>query len=111
MTTVSETNSASYEVILVGKLKVKNPRVNKETYNFLNHVHNLLLDKVEALSISSGGTTDDIVHLDIIIFFSSTTAIHGVGEFDEHGILLHNALDMLATDADDSLVVLIGNME
>ena len=85
--------------------------MNKETYNFLNHVHNLLLDKVEALSISSGSTTDDIVHLDIIIFFPSTTAIHGVGEFDEHGILLHNALDMLATDADDSLVVLIGNME
>ncbi len=111
MTTVSDTNSASCNVVSADRFQVNKSRLPKETHNFLNHVHNLLFDKVEALSISGGSSTDDIVYLDVIIFFPSTTTIHCVGEFDEHGIFLHDALDVLATDADDSLVVLIGNME
>lgn len=39
------------------------------------------------------------------------TSVHGVGEFDEYGVLLHDPLDMLTTNSDNSLVVLVGNVE
>lgn len=79
--------------------------------NFLDHIHDLLLDKVQTLCIPSGCPTDDVVDLDIVIFLAHTTAVHGVGELDEDRVLLHDALDVLATDSDDSLVVLVRNME
>ena len=81
------------------------------THNFLDHVHDLLLDKVKALSIPSRGTTDHIVNLDIFVFLAHPTSFHGIGKLNEHGVLLHNALNMLSANTDDALVVLIWNME
>lgn len=70
-----------------------------------------MLDKVQALSVTGRSTTDDIVDLDVVIFLAHAAAIHGVGELDENRIFLHDALDVLATNADNSLVVLVGNVE
>lgn len=81
------------------------------TYNFLDHVHDLLLDKVQALSITSRSPADDIVDLDIIIFLAHAATVHGVGELNKHRVLLHDALNVLATNADNTFVVLIGDME
>ena len=81
------------------------------TYHFLNHVHDFLLDEIETLCIARGGAADDIVHLDIIVLLANSAAVHCIGEFDEDRVLLHDALDVLATNANDTLVVLIRDME
>jgi hypothetical protein len=85
--------------------------VRKATYNFLDHIHNLLLDQIQALCVSSGCPTNDVVNLDVIVILTDTAPIHGVGELDEHRIFLHDTLDVLTTDADDTLVILIRNMK
>lgn len=81
------------------------------TYNFLNHVHNLLLNKIQALRITSRGPTDHIVDLDVVIFLSHSTAVHGIGELDEDRVFLHDALNVLSANANDPLVVLIRHVE
>jgi hypothetical protein len=98
-------------------MAIRRPTLNglrqqdRPTYNFLNHVHDFLLNQIEGLGITSWRPADDIVNLDVIIFFAHTAAVHGVGEFDEDGIFLHDALNVLSADSDDSLVVLIRHME
>ena len=79
--------------------------------NLLDHIHDLLLDKVQALSVASRGPADNVVNLDVIIFLAHTTTVHGVGELHEDRVLLHDALDMLSTNPDDPLVVLVRHME
>lgn len=39
------------------------------------------------------------------------TSIHSIREFDEDRMLLHNSLDMLATNTYDSLMILVGDVE
>lgn len=79
--------------------------------SLLDHVHNLLLDKVEILSVASRSAADDVVDLDIIFLLAEASTVHGIGEFDEDRVLLHDPLDMLTTDANDTLVVLIRHVE
>lgn len=81
------------------------------TYHFLHHIHNLLLDHVQGLCVASGRSADDIVNLDIVVLLTYSSAVHGIGEFDENRILLHDALDVLASDTNDTLVILVGNMK
>lgn len=81
------------------------------TYHFLNHVHNLLLDQIKALSIASRRAADDIVNLDVIVILADSTSIHRIGELDEDGVLLHDSLDVLTTDANNALVVLVRDVE
>lgn len=83
----------------------------KSTYNFLDHVHDFLLDKVQALRVTSRGPADDIVDLDVIIFLAHPTTIHRIGEFDEDRVFLHDALNVLSANTDDPLVILIRHME
>lgn len=85
--------------------------MKQATYNFLDHVHDLLLDKVQALRVTSWCPADDIVDLDVIVFLAHSAAVHGVGEFDENRVLLHDALDVLSTDSDDPLMVLVRYMK
>ena len=85
--------------------------MKQATYNFLDHVHNLLLDKVQALCVAGRCAADDIVDLDVVVFFAHSATVHGVGELDKNGVLLHDALDVLSTDSDDPLVVLVRYME
>jgi len=84
---------------------------NEFGINLFNHVHNFLLHELEVVGIARWSTADNIVDLDIIIVLADATAVHGIGEFDEDGVLLHNALNVLATDTNDTLVVLIRNVE
>jgi len=70
-----------------------------------------LLDEIQALCIASGSPTDDIVNLDIIILLSNPTSVHSVGELDEDRIFLHDPLNMLSSNSDDPLVVLIWDVE
>lgn len=81
------------------------------TYHFLDHVHDLLLDQIEALCVTSRSTTDHVVHFDIIVLLANASAIHGVGELNEDRVLFHDALNVLASDANNALVVLIRYME
>lgn len=39
------------------------------------------------------------------------TSIHSVRKFDKDRMLLHDTLDMLSANANDTLVILIGDME
>ena len=39
------------------------------------------------------------------------TTIHSIGEFHEDGVLFHDTLNVLATNTDNTLVVLIGYVE
>ena len=82
-----------------------------KTYNFLHHVHNLLFDKIKVLSIASRSTADNIVNLDIVVILSDTTAIHSVGELDKHGVLFHDPLNVLPSNTNDTLVVLVRDVE
>ena len=84
---------------------------NVSTYDFLNHVHNLLLDKVQTLSVASRGPTDHVVNLNVVILLAHAAAVHGIGELHEDGVLLHDALDMLSTNPNDPLVILVRHME
>lgn len=84
---------------------------NELGVNLLNHVHDLLLDELQVVGIARRRTANDVVDLDVIIILSDTATIHGVGELDEDRVLLHDALDVLATNADDALVVLIRHVE
>ena len=79
--------------------------------NLFDHVHDLLLDQVQALRIPRWRPTDDIVDLDIIVLLAHSATVHGVRELDEDGVFLHDTLDVLPTDADDALVVLVRHME
>jgi hypothetical protein len=81
------------------------------TYNFLDHVHDLLLHQVQVLGIPSWGSADHIIHLDIFVLFTQATAIHGIGEFDKNRVFFHDALNVLTTNANDTFVILVGNVE
>lgn len=49
--------------------------------------------------------------IDCIPTTKELTSFLRVGEFDEDRVLLHDALDMLSANANDSLVILIRHME
>ena len=85
--------------------------IDEFSVHLFNHVHDLLLDEFEVLSVASWRAADDVVDLDILIISAVSTTIHSIGELDEDRVSLHDALDVLTTDADDTLVVLVRNME
>jgi hypothetical protein len=95
-------------VLLAGILLIL---ASHDTHHFLDHVHDLLLDQVQVLGIASWGATNDIVDFDVVLVFADATTVHSVGKLDEHGVFLHDTLDVLASDSDDPLVVLVGNVE
>lgn len=49
--------------------------------------------------------------IDYILETKELTAFLGVGELDEDRVLLHDALDMLSANTNDTLVILIRHME
>jgi predicted nucleotidyltransferase len=79
--------------------------------DLLDHVHDFLLDKLQVVGVTRRGAANDIVDLDIIVVLANATTIHGVGELDEDRVLLHDALDVLTSNADDALVVLVRHVE
>jgi hypothetical protein len=87
------------------------PRAAYVTYSTIHHFKNFVLHGVKILSISRGRATDDVVDLDIIVFAAHSTAVHSVRKLDKDGVLLHNPLNVLASNTNDSLVVLIGDVE
>lgn len=70
-----------------------------------------MLDKVQTLCVAGWRAADDIVNLDVILLLAHTATIHGVGKLDEDGVFLHDTLDMLAANTNDSLMILIRDME
>lgn len=79
--------------------------------SLLDHVHDLLFDQVQALGIARRRAANDVVDFDVVLVLAKATAVHGIGELDEDRVLLHDALDVLAADADDALVVLVRDVE
>jgi hypothetical protein len=77
----------------------------------LNHVHNLLLHKIEILGVTCWRTADDVVDFDVILLLAVTAAVHSVRKLHKDGVLLHDALDVLTTNSDDALVVLVRHVE
>src|ERR1700761_3167443 len=78
----------------------------------IDHVHNLLLYQFQVLCISRWCSANDIVQLDSIILFANNwTSIMSVGEFDKDRIFLHKSLNVLTTNSNDSLMVLIWNVK
>jgi hypothetical protein len=61
------------------------------------------------LGVAGGSPADHIVDFDVLVVLAAS--IQGIGEFDEDGVLLHDALNVLASNSDDALVVLIGDVE
>ena len=85
--------------------------IDELSIRLFNHIHDLLLNELEILRVASRRAADDVVDLYVFIVTSVRATVHGVGELDEDRISLHNSLDVLATNADDALVVLIWNVE
>ena len=81
------------------------------TYHFLHHIHNLLLDQIQALGVTSWCTTDDVVDLDVVVFLPNTATVHRIREFDKDGVFLHDTLDVLSADTDDTFVILIRDVK
>jgi len=79
--------------------------------NLFDHVHDLLLDKLQIVCVTRRSATDDVVDLDVIVVLANATTIHGIGKLDEHRVLLHDALNVLTSNADDALVVLVWHVE
>jgi len=79
--------------------------------DLLNHVHDLLLDKLKVVGVTRRSAADDVVNLDVIIVLANATTVHGIRELDEDRVLLHDALDVLASNANDALVVLVRHVE
>jgi hypothetical protein len=85
--------------------------IRHTTDHFLDHVHNFLLHQIEALGIASWSAADNVVDTDIVFVLAHATAVHGIGELDKDRVFLHDALDVLATDANDALMVLVRDVE
>ena len=81
----------------------------------VDHVHDLILHKVKAGRVASRSTADNVFNFDIFLLTMTgvvaNAAIHRIGELEEHRVLLHNTLDMSASNADYTLVVLIRDMK
>lgn len=97
----------------------------------VDHLQDLRFDKLKILGIPRRGAADDVVERVVIIFsnhaiyecqFIDTlvrgtllcyelTAFLSIGELDEDGVLLHDALDVLPANANDPLVVLVRHVE
>jgi hypothetical protein len=80
-------------------------------YGFLDHIHNFLLNKIQALRVSSRSSANDIVHLNVIILLSDSTSIHGIGELDKHGIFLHDSLNVLSSNPNNAFMILVWHMK
>ena len=79
--------------------------------DLLDHVHDLLLDEFQIVGVARRSAADDVVDLDVIIILANATTVHGVGELDKDRVLLHDALDVLTSNADNALVVLVRYVE
>lgn len=80
-------------------------------YNTINHLQNLALNKLKVLGIAGGGSADDIVNSAVVVLPAHATPIHRIGELDEDGMFFHDALDMLAANANNTLVVLVRHVK
>lgn len=85
--------------------------IDKFCVHLFNHVHDFLLDELQVLCITSGCAAYDVVNLDVVVISSVCASIHCIGELDEDGVSLHDPLNVLATNSDDALVVLVGDVE
>ena len=83
----------------------------EEAYNSIDHLENLRFDKLEILGVASWCAANNIVHAAVIIFPAHSATVHGIGKLDEDGVLLHDSLDMLSTDTNDTFVILVRYME
>jgi hypothetical protein len=63
------------------------------------------------LSITRWRSADHVVDLDVVVFLPSSPSIHRIREFDEDGVFLHDPLDVLPSNADNTFVVLVGDVE
>ena len=70
-----------------------------------------MLDKIKILGVTCRGTTDNIINFNVILLLAKPSTIHSIGKLNEDRILLHDALNVLTTDTNNALVVLIRHME
>ena len=77
----------------------------------VDHLQNFSLDELKILGVSSGSPANHIVNTAVIVIATHSATIHGIRELDEDRMLLHDALDVLATDTDNALMVLIRDVE
>jgi hypothetical protein len=84
---------------------------DKFSISLLDHIHDLLLDKIEVLGVTGWRTTDDVVNLDVVFLLAVAATVHGVRKLHKDRVLLHNALNVLTTDTNDALVVLVRHVE
>ena len=78
----------------------------------INQIHDLVLDQFQVDGVTSGRTADNVVDFEIFVIAPVHGAtVHRIRELDEDRVLLHDALNVLASDADDTLMVLVWNVE
>ena len=71
--------------------------------------HNGLLEIVQVHGILGRRTGNDVVF--VVIVTTHSRKLLGIRKLDVHTILLHDALDAATADADDTLMVRLGNVE
>lgn len=85
--------------------------IAEETHGSVDHLQNLVLNGIEILGVPGRRAADDVVDLDIVVFAAHAASVHCIRELDKDRVLLHDALNVLSSDANDALVVLVRDME
>ena len=78
-------------------------------YLRVHQLHNGLLEIVEVHGVLGGRPSDNVVL--VVVISAHGGELFGVRELHVHAILLHDALDAATADADDTLMVRLGNVE
>ena len=71
--------------------------------------HNGLLEIIQIHGILGRRTGNDVVF--VVIVTTHSRKLLGIRKLDVHTILLHDALDAASSDADDTLMVGLRNVE
>lgn len=80
-----------------------------ETYLGVNEFHNGLLEVIQIHGILRRSTSNDVVF--VVIITTHRGKLFGIREFNVNTVLLHDALDATTTNADNTLMVSLRNME
>lgn len=78
-------------------------------YLWVDELHDSLLEIIQVDGILCRGPSNDIVF--IVTVSAECGKLFGIGKLDIDTILFHNTLNAAAADANDALVVRLGNMK
>ena len=74
-----------------------------------DQLHDALFEVFEVHSVLGGSSRDYVVF--VVVVTSESGELFSIGELDVNSIFLHDSLNVLSSNSDDSFVVSFGNVE